>query len=79
MNTTANEIEGEGLKVFIPSIFNNIWTRLKLLLGLKLPGHTDTLTEASNLQDKIYQRGETKIDNKIEMLSINFLANKWIP
>ena len=33
-------------------------TRLEILLGLNLSGHTDTLTEASNLIDELYKRGE---------------------
>ena len=44
------DLEGRGIeKTIIP--FNNfhIYTRLEVLLGLKLSGHTDTLTEASNL------------------------------
>ena len=63
-NNTFNEIdiEGQGLKVFIPSNKIDIYTRLEILLGLKLRGHTDTLTEASNLVDELYNRGE--IQNK---------------
>ena len=38
----------------------DINTRLEILLGLKLSGHTDTLTEASNLIDEIYKRGEVQ-------------------
>ena len=34
-------------KIIIPSNIIKIWTRLEVLLGLKLSGHTDTLTEAS--------------------------------
>ena len=30
-----------------------IYTRLEVLLGLRLSGHTDTLTEASNLIDEL--------------------------
>ena len=36
----------------------DIYTRLKNLLGLKLSGHSDTLTEASNLIDELYNIGE---------------------
>ena len=49
-------------KFFIPSNIIEIYTRLEILLGLKLSGHTVTLTEASNLIDDIYKRGE--IQNK---------------
>ena len=49
-------------KIIIPSNIINIYTRLEILLGLKLSGHTDTLTEASNLIDELYKPGE--IQNK---------------
>ena len=57
-----NNLQGEGVKNIIPSNINDIYTRLEILLGLKLSGHTDTLTEASNLIDELYKRGE--IQNK---------------
>ena len=41
-------LEGQGLKIIVPSNIIDIYTRLEILLGLKLSGHTDTLTEASN-------------------------------
>ena len=46
----------------IPSNIIDIYTRLEALLGLKLSGHTDTLTEASILIDELYRQGE--IQNK---------------
>ena len=55
-------LEGQGLKIIIPSNIIDIYTRLEILLGLKLSGHIDTLTEASNLIDELYKRGE--IQNK---------------
>ena len=51
-------MEGHGLKIFTPSNIIGIFTRLENLLGLKLSGHTDTLTEASNLIDEIYRKVE---------------------
>ena len=51
-------LEGQGVKIIIPSNIIHIYTRLEILLGLKLSGHTDTLTEASNLIDESYNRGE---------------------
>ena len=45
-----------------PSSIIDIYTKLETLLGLKLSGHTDTLTEASNLIDEFYKRGD--IHNK---------------
>ena len=51
--------QGRGIeKIVIPSNIIDIYTRLEVLLGLKLSGHTDTLTEASNLIDELYKRGE---------------------
>ena len=58
----SNNLEGEGVKIIIPSNIIDIYTRPEILLGLKLSGHTDTLTEASNLIDELYKRGE--IQNK---------------
>ena len=48
-------MESEGRKKIIP--FNVIanWTKLKILLGSKLKGHIDTLTETSNLIE-LYKR-----------------------
>ena len=58
----VSNLEGEGVKIIIPSNIIDICTRLEVLLGLKLSGHTDTLREASNLIDELYKRGE--IQNK---------------
>ena len=58
----SDNLEGEGVKIIIPSNLIDIYTRLEVLLGLKLSGHTDILTEASNLIDELYKRGE--IQNK---------------
>ena len=53
----SSDLEGVGFeKVIIPSNIIGIYTRLEILLGLKLSGHTDTLTEASNLIDEIFKR-----------------------
>ena len=58
----SDDLQGEGVRIIIPSNIIDIYTRLEILLGLKLSGHTDTLTEASNLIDELYKRGE--IQNK---------------
>ena len=58
----SNDLEGQGVKIIILSNIMDIYFRLEVLLGLKLSGHTDTLTEASNLIDELYKRGE--IQNK---------------
>ena len=54
----SDDLEGEGLKIIIPTNIIDIYTRLEILLGLKLSGHTDTLTEASNLIDELHKLGE---------------------
>ena len=58
----SNDLQGDGVKIIIPSNIIDIYTRLEILLGLKLSGHTDTLREASNLIDDLYKKGE--IQNK---------------
>ena len=46
------KLNGRGVEKFIfPSNIFDIYTRLEVILGLKLSGHTNTLTEASNLRD----------------------------
>ena len=54
----SDDLQGEGLRLIIPSNITDIYTRLEILLGLKLSGHTDTLTEVSNLTDELYKRDE---------------------
>ena len=62
-NIKKEPLVGEGIqKIIIPSNIIDIYTRLEILLGLKLSGHTDTLTEASSLLDELHKRGE--IHNK---------------
>ena len=56
----SSDLEGQGVKIIIPSNIIDIYTRLEVLLGLKLSGHTGTLTEASNLIHELYNRGETR-------------------
>ena len=51
-------LQGKGVKIIIPSNIFDMYTRLEILLGLKLPGITDSLLEASNLIDEVYKRGE---------------------
>ena len=54
----SDDLQGEGFKIIIPCNINDFYTRLEVLLGLKLSVHTDILTEASNLIDELYKRGE---------------------
>ena len=55
-------LEGEGMKNIIPSEVIDIRTRLEVLPGVNLFGHTDTLTEAfyfdTNFINESYEKGE---------------------
>ena len=62
IENVSDNLEGQGVKNIIPSNIIDIYTRIEVLLRLKLSGHTNTLTEASNLIDELYKRGE--IQNK---------------
>ena len=53
----SDDLQREGVKIIIPFSIIDIYTRLEVLLGLKLSGHIDILTEASKLLDGIYKRG----------------------
>ena len=62
-NFNKRDLTGQGTeKIIIPSKIIDIYTRLEVLLGLKISGHTDTLTAASALIDRLYKMGE--IQNK---------------
>ena len=53
-NFKKHNLKGQGIqKIFIPPNIIDIYTRLEILLGLKLSGHTDILTEANNLIDEL--------------------------
>ena len=54
----SSDLQGDGVKIFIPSNIIDIYTRHEVLLGLKRSGYTDTSTEASKLIDEKYKRGE---------------------
>ena len=54
----SDDLQGEGVNFIIPSNINDIYSGVEILVGLKLSGHTYTLTEASNLIDELYKRGE---------------------
>ena len=59
---SSDDLQGEGVKITIPSNIFDIDTRLEVLLGLKLSGHSETFTKANALIDQIYKLGE--IQNK---------------
>ena len=59
----GKQLKGRGVEnIILPSNIIDTYTRVEILLRLKLSGHTDTLTEASKLRDELYKRGE--IQNK---------------
>ena len=41
-NVSDSDLEGQGLEKIIPSIIIDIYTRLEVLLRLKLSGHSET-------------------------------------
>ena len=59
-------------KIFIPSNILDIYTRLEILLGLNLSGHTNTLTEASNLIDELYKRQAIQNKQQYQIAPKNF-------
>ena len=56
----CDKLKGEGVKIIIPSNVIDIGTRLSILLGLKISSHSYSLTDASNLIDELFKRGETQ-------------------
>ena len=56
--TDNSDLQGKRVKIIIQSNIIDIYTRLEVLLGLNFSDHTDILTEASNLIDELYRRGE---------------------
>ena len=76
IDNESDNLEGEGVqKIIIPSNIIDIYTRLEILLGLKLSGHTDTLTEASNLIDELYKRGEIQTKKQYRNALNKFSTN----
>ena len=73
----SDGLQGEGLKIIFPFSIFDIWTRSEFLLGLKLSGHTDTLTDAGNLKDVLYRKVKCKTKNNIDMLMAKLVLIKW--
>ena len=69
---TKRYLEGQGVKIILPSNISDIYTRLEVLLGIKMSGHTVTPTEASNLIDKLYKRGDIQNEQKYRNAPNNF-------
>ena len=76
-NRTFDEfdLESQGIeKIIIPSNIIDIYTRLEKLLGLKLSGHSDTFTEASNSIDDLYKIGEIQNEQQYRNAHFKFSA-----
>ena len=56
----SNNLQRQGLKIIIPTNIIVIYNRLEVLLGINLSVQIDILTEASNLMDEIFKRGEVQ-------------------
>ena len=69
---SSDDLQGEEVTIMISSNINDIYTRLEILLGLKISGHTDTLTEVSNLKDELYRRGDIKNEQQYRIAPNNF-------
>ena len=73
----SDDLQREGGKIINPSNIIDIYTRIETLLGLKLSGHTDTLTEASNLIDTLYKSGEIQNKQQYRNAPNKFHTNQW--
>ena len=74
-NFKKHNLKGQqNEKIIIPSNIIDIYTRLEILLGLKLSGHTNTLTEASNLIDQLYKMGAIQIEKQYRNAPDQFLT-----
>ena len=62
-----NKLKGKGVeKTIIPSNTLDVYTRLEVLLVLKLSGHIDILTEASALIDQLHKMGEIQFEQQYQ-------------
>ena len=72
----SGPLQGEGMKIIIPSNVIDNWTWPEVLLGLKLSGHSDTLTETSNLIDTINKKGEIQNERQYRNRLVKF--ENWL-
>ena len=68
----SDDLESQGVKIIIPSNIIDIYTRLEILIRLKLSAHADTLTEASNLIDELQMRSEIQNEKQNRNALNNF-------
>ena len=60
-----SKLKEKGItKIIIPSNIVDIYTRLEILLRIKFSGQTDTFTEALDLIDELYKRGELQTEQQ---------------
>ena len=78
LNAPATKIEAERLKLVIPFSISDIWIRLEVLSGLKMCGHTDILTETSNLIDEFYKITELHTEQQYRNTLDKFFTIKKI-
>ena len=77
-NFEKRNSKGQGIeKSIIPSDLVDTYTTLEILLSLKVSGHNNTLTEASNLIDELYKRGEIQNEQQYRNALSQFHAHKW--
>ena len=60
------------MKIMIPSNIIDFSTTLEVRLGLKLGGHSYNLTEACNLIDEVYRKGEIQNEQQYRNAPDNF-------
>ena len=61
-------------KIIISSNKIDIYTRLEILLGLKLAGHTDFLREDSNRTDELYKKREIQNEEQVRNAPNKFIT-----
>ena len=56
----SDDLQGQRLENIIPSKIIDIYVRREILIGSRLSGRSNILTEASNLIDGLYKRSENQ-------------------
>ena len=65
----------EGMKSIFSSIIIDIYSKLEVLLGIKLSGPTNTITEATYLIDELYNKGEIQNEQQYRIAFHKFCTN----
>ena len=74
----SKKIKDKAIKSIISSNIFDIFTRLEVLLGLKLSGPTDTPTQASNLINELHKTGEKEKIQKYQKAVDELYTNSMI-